>query len=151
MNYIIRDLEERDIDRIMEIEAASFTTSWSRQQFVFELKDNPLASYIVMEVKGQPVAYAGIWVILDEAHITTIAVDPAYRGQGAGDGLMYRLLEISREMGLNSLTLEVRQSNLVAKSLYRKYGFLEAGLRKGYYQDTQEDGIIMVKNLRQGE
>ena len=91
------------------------------------------------------VGYVGMWVILDEGHITNLAVDPAYRRKGIGRALLEHLITEGKKRGVRFLTLEVRSSNLVAQQLYRKLGFYEAGVRPGYYQDNQEDAIIMWK------
>ncbi|NJK80209.1 MAG: ribosomal protein S18-alanine N-acetyltransferase [Chloroflexaceae bacterium] len=89
------------------------------------------------------VGYAGVWVTLDEAHVTTIAVDPQHRGRGVGELLLNNLIDLSLEMGATALTLEVRESNASAQQLYLKYGFTPSGRRKRYYTDNGEDAIIM--------
>jgi ribosomal-protein-alanine N-acetyltransferase len=90
------------------------------------------------------VGYAGMWLMLDEAHVTTIAVDPAYRGEGLGELLIVSLLERAMELSANETTLECRVSNHVAQALYRKYTFRDAGIRKRYYSDDGEDALIMT-------
>jgi ribosomal-protein-alanine N-acetyltransferase len=89
------------------------------------------------------VGYAGMWVILDEAHVTTIAVDPLHRRQRIGERLLAALIDESLKRGARWVTLEVRKSNLGAQTLYRKYGFKDIGVRKGYYSDNREDAIVM--------
>lgn len=97
-----------------------------------------------MGVTSLPVAgYAGVWLMVDEAHVTTIGVDPDHRGRGAGELLFLGLVDIAQEMRANRLTLEVRVSNSGAQALYRKYGLEIAGLRKRYYSDNGEDAYIM--------
>jgi len=145
-DLIIREMKEQDIDEIIEIERLSFSTPWSREAFVIEMTTNKLAKYIVAEKNGKLIGYAGLWFIIDEGHITNIAVKPEYRGQGVGASLVKELIDISEERGIPSLTLEVRKSNIVAKSLYQKYGFENCGIRPGYYSDTKEDAIIMWRN-----
>lgn len=147
MNIIIRDMKESDLDRIMEIEEKSFNPPWSREAFLLELTKNLLAKYIVAEVDGQVVGYGGIWLIIDEGHVTNIAVDEEYRGKGIGSKILEGLIQICRDRNMTAMTLEVRKSNVVAQSLYRKYGFKEYGIRKGYYQDNNEDAIIMWKDI----
>ncbi len=147
MDVIIRDMKESDLDRIMEIEEKSFNPPWSREAFLLELTKNLLAKYIVAEVDGQVVGYGGIWLIIDEGHVTNIAVDEEYRGKGIGSKILEGLIQICRERNMTAMTLEVRKSNVVAQSLYRKYGFKEYGIRKGYYQDNNEDAIIMWKDI----
>ena len=89
------------------------------------------------------VAFAGLWLMIDESHITTIAVHPDHRGRGVGELMLNALITISRDIGARMVTLEVRVSNSVAQNLYRKYGFKEAGIRRRYYSDNHEDALIM--------
>jgi ribosomal-protein-alanine N-acetyltransferase len=147
MDVIIRDMKESDLERIIEIEEKSFNPPWSREAFLLELTKNLLAKYIVAEVDGQVVGYGGIWLIIDEGHVTNIAVDEEYRGKGIGSKILEGLIQICRDRNMTAMTLEVRKSNVVAQSLYRKYGFKEYGIRKGYYQDNNEDAIIMWKDI----
>lgn len=147
MNISIREMRESDLDRIMEIEKSTFTTSWSRQSFVLELKQNLLAKYIVGVVDGDVAGYGGIWLIIDEGHITNIAVEEKYRGLGVGNKILEGLIQLCMDKNVNALTLEVRESNEVAKSLYKKHGFVEQGIRPNYYADDNEDAIIMWKTM----
>lgn len=141
-----------DIPRVLEIERESFRTPWPRDAYTHELKENRLASYLVARTEGRIAGYAGMWVILDEAHITTIAVDPRYRGQHIGERLLVGLIEAASSRGTRWMTLEVRKSNHAAQALYKKYGFREIGMRKGYYSDNREDAIVMwTGNLRERE
>lgn len=89
------------------------------------------------------VGYAGLWLMVDESHVTSIAVAPAYRGLGVGELLFLALIDISQEISAQYMTLEVRVSNTLAQNLYRKYGFKEAGVRRRYYSDNNEDALIM--------
>lgn len=147
MSIIVRKMEEKDLDRIMEIEKNAFTTPWTRESFLLEITKNQLARYIVAEMENIVVGYGGIWLILDEGHITNIAVDTDYRKMGAGKSLVEGLIDICIEGNIGSMTLEVRESNIDAQSLYKKYGFIEAGIRPKYYSDDNEDAIIMWKKL----
>lgn len=147
MSIIVRKMEEKDLDRIMEIEKNAFTTPWTRESFLLEITKNQLARYIVAEMENIVVGYGGIWLILDEGHITNIAVDTDYRKMGAGKSLVEGLIDICIEGNIGSMTLEVRESNIDAQSLYKKYGFIEAGIRPRYYSDDNEDAIIMWKKL----
>ena len=141
-----------DIARVLEIERQSFRTPWPADAYVHELRENRLAAYIVARVDDDLVGYAGMWVILDEAHITTIAVDSRYRGQHIGERLLIGLLDAALERGARWMTLEVRRSNTTAQALYTKYGFREIGTRKGYYSDNREDAIVMwTGSLRERE
>ncbi|MBI2122878.1 MAG: ribosomal protein S18-alanine N-acetyltransferase, partial [Armatimonadetes bacterium] len=127
----------------LEIERESFLTPWPRDAYVQELKENRLASYFIARVDDETVGYCGMWVILDEAHVTTLAVDPKYRGMHIGERLLLVLIDAAVERGARWMTLEVRRSNLTAQKLYKKYGFREIGTRKAYYSDNREDAIIM--------
>ncbi|HAI21247.1 MAG TPA: ribosomal-protein-alanine N-acetyltransferase [Clostridiales bacterium UBA8153] len=135
-----------DIDEVLEIEKLCFPTPWTRRAFVSELNENVYAHYIVARSNGRLAGYAGMWVILEEAHITNIAVHPAYRRQGLGWLLLHELMERARVRHATAMTLEVRTSNLVAQTMYTRAGFQVRGLRKGYYTDTKEDAIVMWKD-----
>ncbi|WIV12003.1 ribosomal protein S18-alanine N-acetyltransferase [Proteiniborus sp. MB09-C3] len=142
-NVIVREMAEKDIDEVIEIEKEAFETPWSREAFVLELIKNQLARYVVAEKDGKIAGYGGLWLILDEGHITNIAVSSAYRGQGIGNMIVEKLIDICEEREIKNMTLEVRKSNLIAQSLYKKYDFIDCGVRKGYYTDTKEDAVIM--------
>ncbi|AEF16719.1 MULTISPECIES: ribosomal protein S18-alanine N-acetyltransferase [Thermoanaerobacterium] len=145
MDIKIRPMVKSDIDKVMEIEYLSFSVPWSFESFVMEVTKNSCAHYIVAEVDGQIAGYGGFWVVVDEGHITNIAVHPDFRGQGVGSAIVEGLIELAKNKGITSMTLEVRESNLVAQSLYKKYGFKPVGKRRGYYQDNNEDAVIMWK------
>ncbi|MFD2172018.1 ribosomal protein S18-alanine N-acetyltransferase [Tumebacillus lipolyticus] len=136
-----------DLDRVMEIEHRSFTLPWSREAYENELSTNHFACYLVACYEEQVVGYAGMWVILDEAHITNIAIDPAFRGRRLGERLMQEMMVQSMARGAERMTLEVRVSNLPAQRLYEKLGFVSHGVRKGYYTDNNEDAMIMWAEL----
>jgi ribosomal-protein-alanine N-acetyltransferase len=142
-SIVFRFMREEDIDQVLEIEHASFATPWSREAFYNELNMNKFAVYIVLEVDGRVVGYCGVWVVIDEAHVTNIALLPEYRGRKFGEALMQNLFDVARTMGAKSMTLEVRVTNYVAQSMYRKFGFQKGGLRKNYYTDNQEDALVM--------
>ncbi|WMM24133.1 ribosomal protein S18-alanine N-acetyltransferase [Tissierella sp. MB52-C2] len=147
MDIIIRNMDENDLDDVMEIEKDAFTTPWPRESFLMEITKNQLAKYIVAEIDGVVVGYGGIWLILDEGHITNIAVKSKYRGLGVGNTLIEGLIFLCTKLDIKGMTLEVRVSNTVAKNLYKKYGFIESGIRPKYYQDDNEDALIMWKKL----
>ncbi|ARU63861.1 ribosomal-protein-alanine N-acetyltransferase [Tumebacillus avium] len=136
-----------DLDRVMEIEHQSFSLPWSREAYVAELTNNHFAKYLVVTLGGDVVGYAGMWVILDEAHITNIAIDPAVRGRRLGEHLMREMMAWSMAHGAERMTLEVRVSNLAAQKLYDRLGFQSYGIRKGYYTDNNEDAMIMWAEL----
>ena len=139
-----RRMRLEDVDRVYAIEVASFHTPWSRDSFVAEMTTNACARYTVAEEDGQVIAYAGAWCAFEEGHITNIAVDPAYRGRGAGRAVCEALMQYCANLGVQYLTLEVRRSNKIAQSLYKSLGFVELGVRKRYYEDNQEDALLYV-------
>ncbi|MEO3945573.1 ribosomal protein S18-alanine N-acetyltransferase [Gorillibacterium sp. CAU 1737] len=136
-----------DIDAICAIEKEAFTTPWSAGAFYNELTNNHFAHYMVMDAGLTVAGYAGMWLIMDEAHITNIAVKKEFRGMKLGERLMSELMKTASFMGASRITLEVRVTNEIAQNLYRKMGFEAAGVRKGYYTDNQEDALIMWANL----
>ncbi|MDN5276824.1 MAG: [ribosomal protein S18]-alanine N-acetyltransferase [Clostridiales bacterium] len=143
MEYIIRPITSADIDAVWDIEKMCFSVPWSRQSFVLEVEKNRCARYVVAEHSGAVVGYGGMWLIVDEAHITNIAVHPLFRRKGIGEAILKALVTEAHRMGIDRMTLEVRASNIAAQSLYKKLGFVEVGVRKGYYSDNNEDAIIM--------
>lgn len=143
----IRLMEERDLDAIMEVETQCFTLPWSREAFYNELHQNRFAYYLVLEEDGKVIGYCGAWLVVDEAHITNIAVLPAYQGKGFGEVLLSSMIAECKERAIERMTLEVRASNHVAQGLYKKLGFTEGAIRKNYYSDNQEDAIVMWVNI----
>ena len=141
---VIRFMRLKDVDQVAEIEEATFARPWSRESFRQELERNVAARYLVAETEGQVVGYAGAWVILDESHITNIAVREDARGRGIGRKLTAELLQILSNLGACYATLEVRVSNLRAQNLYKSLGFVSVGKRKRYYEDNNEDAFLMV-------
>lgn len=139
----IRNMEKQDIDGVLIIEHSSFATPWSRQAFINELEYNRFANYLVMEYNDEIIGYCGLWVIIDEAHITNIAIKPEYRGKKLGELLLKHSLQVARQLGGLKLSLEVRLSNCTAQNLYKKFGFQPGGIRKNYYIDNQEDALVM--------
>lgn len=140
-------LKAEDVDQIVEIEQVSFPTPWSKKAFLSEVEQNSLAHYYVCVFDGKIIGYGGMWLILDEAHITNVAVHPDFRGKKVGKAIMLHLIAQALIKGIFRMTLEVRTSNSKAQNLYQKLGFESAGRRKGYYTDTKEDAIIMWKTL----
>lgn len=146
MDVKFEEMRLEHLSQVMEIEKASFPSPWSRYSFVNEVMKNSFAYYIVAVSDKNVVGYAGMWLILDEAHITSVAVHPHHRGNGIGRALMQEMVRRAAIMGINKMTLEVRPSNTAARHLYATLGFIERGVRKGYYADTREDAIIMWKD-----
>lgn len=139
---LIRPMRPDDVDRIAELEKLCFRSPWSRSAIAGELK-NPAAHYLVCERGGIVIAYAGMWIILDEAHVTNVAVAPECRQQGLGRRMMLCAMRAARLYGAEQMTLEVRETNLAAQSLYASLDFEMAGARKGYYFDTGESAYIL--------
>ena len=141
---LIRRMELKDLDAVTAIEAATFARPWSRNSFERELTNNAAARYLVAETDGQVVGYAGAWIILDESHVTNIAVEESFRGNGIGKKLTAGLLQYLSNLGAAYATLEVRVSNERAQNMYRGLGFVSVGKRKRYYEDNNEDAYLMV-------
>lgn len=144
---IIRTGTASDVDDIEALEQICFASPWSKESLLYELTENPMATYIVAELEGHVIGYVGLWAIVDEGHITNVAVSPDYRRLQVGSALIKTMLDVTIKAGIQHHTLEVRAGNEPAKGLYRKFGFEEAGLRKGYYEDNGEDAIIMWRHL----
>lgn len=147
-------MQAGDLDAVQRIERASFTTPWPAYAYRQEIETNRLAHYIVArvgdEIVGeqivgdQIVGFAGMWMMVDQAHITTFAVDPRWRRKGIGSQMVRALLEMARPLGARQATLEVRLSNLAARHLYERFGFRPVGIRPRYYSDNGEDALIMT-------
>ena len=132
-----------DIGDVLRVEALCFSTTWPRNAFHNELTDNKLAHYFVGRFEDEIIAYGGLWVILEDAHITTVAVDPAHQGRKHGERILIHLLDEAIDRGASWITLEVRESNTVAQKLYKKYGFAIVNTRRGYYSDNDENALVM--------
>jgi ribosomal-protein-alanine N-acetyltransferase len=164
-HYRVEPMRWDDVPQVMAIERQSFTLPWSDYTYRHEILDNHNAHYFVARrvdgrVTGQPaswwsrlfqretkapvVGYGGFWIVIDEAHISTIASDLKWRGYGIGELMLLAMIDRSIELGAREVTLEVRVSNTVAQNLYRKYGFEVVGRRPGYYRDNNEDADLMT-------
>ena len=146
---IINKMTSDDIDGVISIEQAAYGDHhWSRESFLSEI-NNELARYYSLHTpEGEMVGYAGCWHILEEAHITTIAIAPDFRRRKYAEALLKRIIDDCYKEKIKYITLEVRVSNEPAIKLYTKYGFSSFGVRKGYYQDNNEDALIMwTKNI----
>jgi ribosomal-protein-alanine N-acetyltransferase len=161
-----------DLPQVMDIERRAFPSPWPASAYRYEMTQNDLSTYLVLKLRQsrrirgggrtlplrlgrmglsmrrqirEPVlAYGGFWLMVDEAHISTIAVHPRWRGRGLGEMALAAMMDAAILRGAAEVTLEVRVSNGVAQSLYRKYAFVQVGRRKGYYQDNGEDALIMT-------
>lgn len=166
--YALMPMEVDDIPTVSLIEHTVFTLPWSSNAFTYEIKHNPASDYLVLKYvpwmaakdKGglsdrvrrifRPgedislVGYGGFWILVDEAHICTIAIRPEWQGRGLGELLLLALIEQAMKRNAQVVTLEVRVSNIKAQNLYVKCGFKTVGKRRGYYSDNHEDALIMT-------
>ena len=133
-----------DLPAVHAIERASFAVPWPDDAYRNEIRTNRLASYLVARLADDVVGFAGLWVMVDEAHVTTFAVHPGWRRRGVGERLLLALLDLAVARQAREATLEVRLSNLPARKLYEKYGFRPVGIRPRYYSDNGEDALIMT-------
>ena len=141
---VVDRMKVEDLEAVHAIELESFSTPWPANAYRQELETNRLAHYLVARWADEVVGFAGIWLLVDEAHITTFATRRDWRRRGVGERLLLALLDLSRSRGAHEATLEVRPTNIPARRLYEKYGFREVGLRPRYYTDNNEDALIMT-------
>ncbi|HEY8136057.1 MAG TPA: ribosomal protein S18-alanine N-acetyltransferase [Candidatus Limnocylindrales bacterium] len=139
-----------DVPAVHRIEEQSFPIPWPDYAFRQELQTNRLAHYLVVRSGNETVAYGGLWLLVDEAHITTFAVLPEWRRQGIGGRLMVALMDLALRLNARVMTLEVRLSNRPARDLYAKFGFKPVGVRPRYYSDNGEDALIMTTEALTG-
>ncbi|MGM8216730.1 ribosomal protein S18-alanine N-acetyltransferase [Bacillaceae bacterium W0354] len=140
---IIRDMTIDDLPEVMVVEYQSFSSPWTKRDFIFDLLKNQFSHYIVLEKDGQVVGYCGVWVVLEAAQITNIAILPEQRGHKYGEQLFRRMLQVAEKKGATELSLEVRESNIVAQNMYKKFGMKVVGKRERYYKDDGEDALVM--------
>jgi ribosomal-protein-alanine N-acetyltransferase len=173
--YRVEPMVPQDVATIMEIENVSFSAPWSARAYDYELRYNEMAHYFVARLQQQPaeaippkpvfswrrwfergtrladaanvVGYAGFWLMVDEAHISTIATHPQWRRRGIGELMLIAMIDAAVAIGARWMTLEVRVSNTGAQALYRKFGFDVTGMRRHYYTDNNEDALIMTTPL----
>ena len=138
----VRAMRKADVKAVYEIEVLSFRTPWSFRSLMGELK-NDVAHYTVLEKDGEIIGYCGMWVLFEEAHITNIAIHPAFRGSGYGKLLLHASMRVAASFGAEMMTLEVRETNSVAQKMYDEMDFLQQGRRKRYYTDTGEDALLL--------
>lgn len=140
-------MEAEHIPQILDLERRCFSDPWSEALFRQEL-ENERSRYTVLLKEGRVIGYLGFWQIFDEGHILNIAIAPEYQGQHFSDILMQDMMQYAAERDIPHLTLEVREGNLPARALYRKYGFYEAGIRKEYYSAPVENAVIMWAEVK---
>lgn len=141
----IRPMRLEDLDRVLEIEVQVYRDTWSRSNYQFEIEENRFSLPVVMELEEKIIGYSVAWLMFEEFHIATIAVDPAFQRQGYGEFLLRAMLGMSDDA--EYALLEVRKTNHKALSLYTKYGFYQSGLRRRYYRDG-EDALVLRKELK---
>lgn len=137
-------MQKSDVDEVMKIEKCAYGEHhWSKDSFYGELSNELAHYYCAFSQEGRLLGYAGTWQILDEAHITTIAIAPEFQRRKIGEALLVNAIKDFYKNEIKYVTLEVRVSNEPAIKLYEKYGFKSLGARKGYYQNNNEDALIM--------
>ncbi|MGG7076420.1 ribosomal protein S18-alanine N-acetyltransferase [Clostridium sardiniense] len=146
-NLILKKLDLEDLNGVYEVSSLSLKESWGLDSITKEIS-NKLARYVVCKEDNKVVGFAGAWLIASEGQITNVAVHPEYRGKGIGKKLMESLISSLKQEDCNAITLEVRESNTVAKNLYKNFGFISEGIRKNFYEDNKEDANIMwLRNI----
>lgn len=146
---MIRPMVVQDISRVSEIELTVFTSAWSADDFTYELTENPFGHYFVDEIDGVVEGYIGLWILFDQAQITTLGTTLNHRRQGIAKRLMEYGLRHAFQSGAERISLEVRVGNIAAITLYESFGFQRKGIRKDYYQDNHEDAHLMVLERNQ--
>ena len=144
MDVNIRKMTVEDIPVVVQLDQISFSLPWPERSFRFELTNNPASRCWVAEVDGRLVGMVVAWLLVDDVHIATLATHPDYRRQGIASKLLSHILLKGIEQGARSSFLEVRESNLAAQEMYRKFGYEAMGRRKRYYRDNDEDAILMI-------
>lgn len=147
---LFRDAAVSDLDRLADLEQICFSAPWTRGMLQDELA-NPHARYVVCCRENVIVAYGGYWCVVDEAHVTNIAVAPDVRRYGLGTALLQKMIDMAVAEGLAAMTLEVRQNNEIAKSLYAKFGFVAIGVRPRYYPDGENALILWKRDMRHAD
>ena len=142
----IERMRPEDLGEVLAIEHVSFPSAWSEESYRRELR-NPSGHYFVARLGAAIVGYAGMWIVAEEAHISTLAVHPQRRRCGLGERLIAHLISTAQQYGAELMTLEVREGNLAAQALYVKLGFQASGLRPRYYGDTGENAILMSRSV----
>jgi len=151
MNIIIRKMTVDDIPAVVALDLMSFSLPWPERSFRFELTNNPASRCWVAEVDGRLIGMIVNWLLVDEVHVATLAIHPDFRRQGIAKKLLTHSLRYMIGEGAISSFLEVRESNIAAQEMYRRFGYVESGRRRRYYKDNDEDAILMtLENLKIG-
>ena len=144
MNFVIRKMIEADVPAVAELDQISFSLPWPERSFRFEVTGNPASRCWVAEVDERVVGMIVAWLFVDEVHIATLATHPDFRRQGIAQNLLTHTLRYTSDEGAVTSFLEVRESNVAAQEMYRKFGYENSGRRKRYYKDNDEDAILMT-------
>ena len=147
MKFEIIDCNRSHLPALCELESRCFSDAWTADMLASQLPDQ-FHSFIAAKSEDVLIGYVCMTHIIDEAEISNVAVDPAYRRQGIGAALVSEMLERAKKMGMESVLLEVRESNTSAKALYEMHGFAPYGIRKNYYENPKEDAVLMMKNMK---
>ncbi len=149
MSFVVEAMHLGDVEAVRSLEKEAFSTTWQEEAFANELSNNRSAHYLVLRgAQGQVAGYAGFWLVLDEAHVTSIAIHPDYRGQQLGKRLMHAMVTQAASLGAIWMTLEVRADNLAAQQMYRRFGFARVGIRPKYYEGSVDAWIMWAGNLQ---
>lgn len=143
----VRPMEARDVERVVSIERASFTSAWQPETFHGLLNRPGAELWVLDHPEDGVVGYAVLWCILDQGELANIAVAEAHRGRGLGRRLLEAVLDVGRQRGLDAVYLEVRASNADALALYERFGFRQVGIRRRYYDKPREDALVMLLRL----
>lgn len=133
----------KDLPMVIEIDRLNFTEPWPAKSFSYELSTNYSICLVAVDDFDLVLAEIVVWVIVDEAHIATIAVHPNHQGRGIASALLAEALMLAMERGASASLLEVRPSNTAALKLYQRFGYEVVGVRKEYYQDNKEDALLL--------
>lgn len=144
---MIRKMEERDIGAILEIEERCFTSQWTAEMFLYELRENEFGHFYVICENDKIIGFIDFWITFETCQLANIAIHPDYQHRGYSKQLMDKMIEVANQMKCETIMLEVRVSNTNAKNLYKSYEFIDMNIRKGYYSDNGEDAIVMCKAL----
>lgn len=150
--YVLRHMTAADVEQVHDLDVRSFSLPWPKRSFEMEMQNPASQGWVITappqgEEPPAVVAMALLWVILDEAHIATFAVDAPYRQQGMGGFLLRSIIDSLQVLGVRHVFLEVRCNNTAAQTLYKRAGFVIIDVRKGYYTDTNEDALVMMLTI----
>ncbi len=148
MEYKIVSAEEKHLSQLEELEKQCFSVPWTKEQIKSQLRDKNHEFIVAESNEGEVLGYVGLIYVLDEGDISNVAVKPQYRREHLGTALISELMKIAENLGIVSISLEVRETNIPAQKLYSNFGFEPVGLRKNYYDFPKENAIIMTKIMK---